>query len=63
MNKRLKKNWREAGIILIMLIFVWAWLTRTDQFWAGRAAFFSFLVLFGIMIVDQFLGKKIKKKD
>ena len=44
--------YRRAGLILIVLIYLWAYLTAKDVFWAGKATFFGMFVLFGVAILD-----------
>jgi hypothetical protein len=46
------KWYRHAGLVLIALIYLWAYLTATDPFWAGRATFFGMAVLLAVALMD-----------
>jgi len=47
-----KKAVKILGLFLLILIWVWAFLTAKDKFWAGKAAFFSSFVILGMAFLE-----------
>ncbi len=41
-----------AGLLLIAAVWVWAWITARDEFWAGRSAFITAFILLGVAIYE-----------
>lgn len=54
-------RYREAGLVLVALIYLWAYLTATDPFWAGRATFFGMVVAFAVALMDQVVGNDVEE--
>ncbi|MBR9689276.1 MAG: hypothetical protein GOV01_00025 [Candidatus Altiarchaeota archaeon] len=51
--KGLVATWyRRVGLALIVMIYLWSYLTAKDMFWAGKATFFGMFVLFGVALMD-----------
>jgi len=48
-----RKWYREAGLVVIALIYLWAYLTSTGPFWAGKATFFGAAVVLAVALIDQ----------
>lgn len=48
----LKTKYREIGLVSVAAIYVWAYLTAKDPFWAGRATFFSMIVVFLVALYE-----------
>ena len=48
----LKSKYREIGLAAVAAIYAWAYLTARDPFWAGRATFFSMIVVFIVALVE-----------
>jgi len=49
-----------GGLLLMGVIWLWAFLTRKDPFWAGKAAFFSAFVILGVAIYEV-MGGAVEK--
>jgi len=56
-----RKWYRWAGLALIVSIYLWAYLTARDPFWAGRATFFSMIVVFVVAILDEVMKNGVEK--
>jgi len=48
----LKTKYREIGLAAVIAIYAWAYLTAKDPFWAGRATFFSMIVVFVVALFE-----------
>ena len=57
----LKKWYRPAGLVLVALIYLWAYLTAQDEFWGGRATFFAMIVVFAVAILDLVMKNGVEK--
>ena len=55
--KILRTKYREIGLAAVASIYAWAYITARDQFWAGRATFFSMIVVFLVALYE------VAKKD
>lgn len=56
-----RKWYRQAGLALIGLIYLVAYLTAQDEFWAGRATFFGMIVLFAVAFLDVVMKDGVEK--
>ena len=55
------RYYRPAGLAILALIYVWAYLTRKDPFWAGRATFFGLFVLLAVAFIDMVVKNAVEK--
>ena len=60
--KKLNQMYHEIGLVMILLIYLFTYITRQDQFWAGRATFFALFVLLSVALLDVLNKKETKKK-
>lgn len=61
MRQAIGKWYRWAGLVLIALIYAWAYFSGKDQFWAGQATFFAVIVLFAVAVLDLVMKNGVEK--
>ncbi len=55
------RRYKEIGLALLALIYIWAYITRRDPFWAGRATFFGGFVLLGVALLNEVVRNAMEK--
>jgi len=60
--KKFVDQWyRYIGLGLLILIYIWSFITARDVFWVGKATFFAMFVLLGIALYDLVIKNGMEK--